>query len=58
LAHNIEKAVAQNQTLILSAKLKSHFQELEDTCYWLEFISESKIFGEEKLKAKQMEAVE
>lgn len=56
-AHYREGCRAKSDADFIS-KMEGALQELDETSYWLELLSESKIFSLEKLNPLQMEAEE
>ena len=56
-AHYREACRAKSNADFIS-KIEGALQELDETSYWLELISDAKIFNSEKLKPLQIEAEE
>ncbi len=54
-AHYREAQRAKSDADFIS-KIEGGLQELDETCYWLELISEAKIFDEARIKPLQEEA--
>lgn len=54
-AHYREAQRAKSDADFIS-KIEGGLQELDETCYWLELISEAKIFDEKRIKPLREEA--
>jgi len=58
LARIIGRLAGRSRTPISPGKVEGGLQELEETVYWMELISEASIFSEERLLPLRQEAQE